>query len=42
VGLGPVNGWLGELFDPDNLDRTVAALVARKEATQVGRPLNRV
>jgi len=26
--LGPVNRWLGELFDPDNLDRTVAALVA--------------
>jgi hypothetical protein len=26
--VGPVNRWLGELFDPDNLDRTVAALVA--------------
>jgi DNA invertase Pin-like site-specific DNA recombinase len=26
--LGPVNQWLGDLFDPDNLDRTVAALVA--------------
>jgi hypothetical protein len=26
--LGPVNKWLGELFDPDNLDSTVAALVA--------------
>lgn len=26
--LGPVNRWLGDLFDPDNLDRTVAALVA--------------
>ena len=26
--LGPVNKWLGELFDPDNLDGTVSALVA--------------
>ena len=26
--LGPVNQWLGDLFDPDNLDRTVAALLA--------------
>ena len=26
--VGPVNTWLGELFDPDNLEKTVAALVA--------------
>src|SRR4029453_2317313 len=26
--LGPVNRWLGKLFDPESLDRTVAALVA--------------
>ena len=26
--VGPINRWLGELFDPDNLDRTVEALVA--------------
>ncbi len=26
--LGPLNAWIGELFDRRNVDRTVAALVA--------------
>ncbi|MCA1709753.1 MAG: recombinase family protein, partial [Actinobacteria bacterium] len=26
--LGPLNAWIGELFDRKNVDRTVATLVA--------------
>ena len=26
--LGPLNGWIGQLFDRQNVDRTVAELVA--------------
>lgn len=29
--LEPLNGWIGRLFDRDNVDRTVAALVASQE-----------
>ena len=42
--LGPVNKWLGELFDPDNLDGTVSALVASQGGdpgrTAAGQRLN--
>ena len=40
--LGPVNRWLGELFDPDNLDRTMAALVASQGGDPGRRPLGSV
>lgn len=29
--LEPLNGWIGRLFDRDNVDRTVAALVASQD-----------
>lgn len=31
--LEPLNGWLGRLFDRDNVDRTVAALVGSQQET---------
>ncbi|HSV66601.1 MAG TPA: hypothetical protein VLJ59_11930 [Mycobacteriales bacterium] len=33
--LEPLNGWIGRLFDRDNVDRTVAALVASQSGTGV-------
>jgi hypothetical protein len=32
--LTPLNTWLGALFDPNNLDRTVTALVASQDGTR--------
>ena len=32
--LEPLNGWIGRLFDRDNLDRTVAALVASQASAE--------
>lgn len=36
--LGPVNRWLDKLFDPESLDRTVAALVASQGVTPAEPP----
>jgi hypothetical protein len=32
--LASLNAWLGELFDPNNIDRTVAALVTSQNETR--------
>jgi hypothetical protein len=36
VVLGPLNGWIGGLFTRENVDRTVAALVASQAANGAG------
>ncbi len=36
--LEPLNEWIGGLFDPTNVDRTVAALVASQDTTQRQQP----
>jgi len=38
VVLEPLNGWLGGLFAPENVDRTVAALLDSQDGAPAGRP----
>ena len=33
-----VNGWIGQLFNRENVDRTVAALVASQDSPDIGSP----